>query len=84
MAERWRAELGERALWIGTRDEAGEHLGPLNERARGVTGDVLVAAAGTWVVLDPRVHADTVLGMPGVHGSFTGAETRIPLLITCV
>lgn len=84
VAERWRAELGERALWIGTRDEAGEHLGPLNERARGVTGDVLVAAAGTWVVLDPRVHADAVLGMPGVHGSFTGAETRIPLLITCV
>ncbi|QKD79638.1 alkaline phosphatase family protein [Actinomyces marmotae] len=82
VAERWRAELGERALWVGTRDEAGEHLGPLSERARGVTGDVLVAAAGAWVVLDPRVHADAVLGMPGVHGSFTGAETRIPLLIT--
>jgi len=82
VAERWRAELGERALWVGTRDEAGEHLGPLGERARGVTGDVLVAAAGAWVVLDPRVHTDTVLGMPGVHGSFTGAETRIPLLIT--
>ncbi|WP_366179785.1 alkaline phosphatase family protein [Actinomyces timonensis] len=82
VAERWREELGERALWVGTRDEAGEHLGPLSERARGVTGDVLVAAAGTWVVLDPRVHADAVLGMPGVHGSFTDAETRVPLLIT--
>jgi len=30
----------------------------------------------------PRVHSESAIAMPGVHGSFTPAETEVPLLIT--
>ena len=82
VAQRWRDELGERALWIGTRAEASQHLGPVGQRAAGVLGDVLVAMSQEWVVVDPRVHSESAIVMPGVHGSITPAETTIPLLTT--
>ena len=82
VARRYRDVLGDRAEWIGTREQAAEHLGPLGARARGVVGDVVVAMAGTWVLVDPRVHSESAIAMPGVHGSFTPAETRVPLLVT--
>ncbi|WP_315583751.1 alkaline phosphatase family protein [Actinomyces viscosus] len=82
VAHRYRHVLGERAAWIGTRDQAAEHLGALSPRARGVVGDVVVAMAGTWVLVDPRVHSESAIAMPGVHGSFTTAETEVPLLVT--
>ena len=64
------------------RVDAGEHLGVLGARARGVVGDVVVAMAENWVLVDPRVHSEAAIAMPGVHGSFTPAETEVPLLIT--
>ena len=82
VAQRYRRILGERAMWIGTREQAAEHLGPLGARARGVVGDVVVAMAGNWVLVDPRVHSESAIAMPGVHGSFTPAETEVPLLMT--
>ena len=82
VARRWRDELGERAMWIGTRAEAGWHLGPVGQRAAGVLGDVLVAMSQEWVAVDPRVHSESAIAMPGVHGSLTRAETTIPLLTT--
>jgi len=82
VAQRYRHVLGERAMWIGTREQAGDHLGVLGPRARGVVGDVVVAMASTWVLVDPRVHSESAIAMPGVHGSFTPAETEVPLLIT--
>ena len=82
VVQRYRRVLGERAMWIGTREQAGEHLGPLGVRARGVVGDVVVAMAENWVLVDPRVHSESAIAMPGVHGSFTPAETEVPLLIT--
>lgn len=82
VAERWRTELGERAAWVGTRRQAAALLGPLSERARGVVGDVVVAMAGSWVVVDRRVHSETAMGMRGVHGSLSPAEVRVPLLVT--
>ena len=82
VAHRYRQVLGERAAWIGTREQAAEHLGALSPRTRGVVGDVVVAMAGTWVLVDPRVHSEPAIAMPGVHGSFTPAETRVPLLVT--
>ena len=68
-------------MWIGTREQAGEHLGPLGVRAQGCR-DVVVAMAENWVLVDPRVHSESAIAMPGVHGSFTPAETEVPLLIT--
>ena len=82
VAQRYRRVLGERAMWIGTREQTGEHLGALGPRARGVVGDVVVAMADTWVLVDPRVHSKSAIAMPGVHGSFTPAETEVPLPIT--
>ena len=82
VAQCYRRVLGERAMWIGTREQAGEHLGVLGARARGVVGDVVVAMAENWVLVDPRVHSEAAIAMPGVHGSFTPAETEVPLLIT--
>ena len=82
VARRYRDVLGERAAWIGTREQAAEHLGALRARARGVVGDVVVAMAGTWVLVDPRVHSESAISMTGVHGSFTTAETEVPLLVT--
>ena len=82
VAQRYRRVLGERAMWIGTREQAGEHLGALGPRARGVVGDVVVAMADNWVLVDPRVHSESAIAMPGVHGSFTPTETEVPLLIT--
>ncbi len=82
VAERWRQRLGPRAAWVGTRQEAAVHLGPLGARARDVTGDVVVAMAGTWVLVDSRVHSPAALGMRGVHGSLTRAETDVPLMMT--
>ena len=82
VAHRYRHVLGERAAWIGTREQAAEHLGTLSPRALGVVGDVVVAMASTWVLVDPRVHSEAAIAMPGVHGSFTPAETEVPLLVT--
>ena len=62
----------------------GNSLGPLlGERlVVSVVGDVVVAMASTWVLVDPRVHSEPAIAMPGVHGSFTPAETEVPLLVT--
>ena len=81
VAGRWRDLLGERAAWVGARDEVPAGLGPLGPRARGVLGDVLVAMDGNWVVVDPRVHSPAAIAMPGVHGSVTTAERDVPLLL---
>ncbi|NDR53636.1 nucleotide pyrophosphatase/phosphodiesterase family protein [Actinomyces sp. 565] len=81
VADRWRAVLGERALWVGTRVQAGTRIGPVGERAESVLGDVLVAMADNWVVVDPRVHSAGAIAMPGVHGSLTDAEMTVPLLL---
>lgn len=87
VAERWRAELGARAAWVATAQELAEAgaecpLGELGPRARGVVGDVVVAMAGRWVVVDPRVHSEQAAAMPGVHGSVTQEEVLVPLLVT--
>lgn len=81
VADRWRNVLGERAAWVGTRQEAAALLGPVGERAESVLGDVLVAMADNWVVVDPRVHSDGAIAMPGVHGSLTDIEMTVPLLL---
>lgn len=55
-------------------------LGPMSARGRSVVGDVLVAMAENWVVVDERVHSPGMIAMPGVHGSLTEQERHIPLL----
>lgn len=57
-------------------------FGPLSARGRSVLGDVVVAMADRWVVVDPRVHSPSAMTMPGVHGSVSDAEVLVPLLTT--
>lgn len=77
----WREVLGERVLRVVTREESAELLGGLSARAASVVGDVVVAMAEDWVLVDHRVHSPQAIAMPGVHGSLTDAETTIPLLL---
>ncbi|ANY07203.1 alkaline phosphatase family protein [Pseudonocardia sp. HH130630-07] len=77
----WRSVLGEDA-WILPRDEAvaAGWFGPVHDRVRDRIGDVVVALRGTAAVL--RTEAEPWLSrFPGQHGSFTGAEQLVPLLV---
>lgn len=81
VAARYREHLGPKAAWVGTRSQAQALLGPLSPRAAGVVGDVVVAMAEDWVLVDPRFHSQVAMDLPGVHGSVTDAERQIPLLV---
>ncbi len=81
VAARWRDRLGARAL-VRTRDEALDEdwFGPVEDRVRPRIGDVLVASLGTSAVFSTR-QFPVEHKMVGFHGSLTGAETLVPLLI---
>lgn len=75
--ERWRDVLGDDA-WVLAPDEAGALLGEgpgLDE-----IGDALVFMAGREGVVDSRVQPSAMIAMPGVHGSLTPEEMRIPVI----
>ena len=75
------AEFGE-LVWVRTRDEAIEQgwFGPVDAHVRPRIGDVLVAAAGDFGLVDSRVVDPKVLRLVGQHGSLTEAEQLIPLI----
>lgn len=78
---RWRNVLGGRAIVL-SRDEAIERgwFGPVADRIRPRIGDVVVACLGETVLLSSlRFPVETRL--VGFHGSLTGAEMRVPILI---
>lgn len=78
----WREVLGERAVVL-TREEAVEQgwFGPqVDPGVLPRIGDVVVAARGTWTVLDSRALRPEVLALRGHHGSLTPPETSVPLL----
>ncbi len=80
IAERWRAREGGRA-WVATRAEAIEAgwFGPVAPQIVERIGDVLVAARAAVAYYDERTATEHALAMVGQHGSFSDAETRIPL-----
>jgi hypothetical protein len=73
--------FGDRA-WVLDRAAAiaAGWFGPVTRRNLGRIGDVLVAAAGSFALVDSRTAAPQVLRLIGQHGSLTTAEQRIPLL----
>ena len=73
--------FGDRA-WVLDRAQAiaAGWFGPVARRNLGRIGDVLVAAAGSFALVDSRTAAPQVLRLIGQHGSLTTAEQRIPLL----
>lgn len=74
---RWRDVLGESA-WI----VSGEALSALIGAGDGasVIGDFLVLARGRGGVVDSRTQSASAIAMPGVHGSLTTTEMRIPVI----
>jgi hypothetical protein len=81
VADRLTDALGERA-WVRTRAEAiaGGWFGPVQDRVAGRIGDVLVAARGSFALVDSAVTRRHILALIGHHGSLTEAEQLVPLL----
>jgi len=82
VAARWAGVLGADGLVV-LRDDAvaAGWLGPVADHVLPVLGDVIVAARGAATVVDSRVHPASARAMPGVHGSLTPAEMKVPLLV---
>ena len=78
----WTELLGDDA-WVTTRDEAvtANWFGPLGPHVASRIGDVVVAMRGGAVVV--RTTAEARLArLVGQHGSLTGAEQLVPLLVS--
>ena len=75
---RWRDVLGESA-WI----VSGEAISALIGEGDGasIIGDFLVLARGRGGVVDSRTQSASAIAMPGVHGSLTSTEMRIPVAV---
>jgi hypothetical protein len=82
IAERWSERLDSKA-WVLARDQAIKLglFGPVvTDRVRPMLGDVIVAAAGSWAIVDSRTASPASLAMVGQHGSLTAAEMEVPLI----
>lgn len=74
---RWAEVLGESA-WVLSPEEAGAVMGQGPGLAQ--IGDAVVFMGGRGGVVDSRTQPQRMREMPGVHGSLTSAEMRIPVL----
>lgn len=75
---RWRDVLGESA-WIVSGEAISALIGAGDGAA--VIGDFLVLARGRGGVVDSRTQSASAIEMPGVHGSLTSTEMRIPVVV---
>ena len=74
---RWRDVLGE-STWIVSGEAISALIGAGDGAA--VIGDFLVLARGRGGVVDSRTQSASAIAMPGVHGSLTSTEMRIPVV----
>lgn len=74
---RWRDTLGDSA-WI----LSGQQISTLIGAGPGasVVGDLLVLSRGNGGIVDSRTQSASAIAMPGVHGSLSSTEMRIPLV----
>lgn len=79
VAARWREVLGDR-VEVRLRDDAQEWFGPIDPAVRGRFGDIVVAALDDFAVFASDAFAVELL-LRGFHGSITGRERRIPVLV---
>jgi len=77
VAARWRETLGE-STWVLTRDQMPALIGPGDGAA--TIGDLLVLSRGRAGVVDSRTQSASAIAMPGIHGSVTPTEMRIPVI----
>lgn len=76
------AEFGD-LVWVRTREQAISDgwFGPVDAHVTPRIGDVMVAAAGDFGLVDTRVVDPKVLRLVGQHGSLSEAEQQIPLIV---
>lgn len=80
---RWQEELGDRGLVLTGDDAVAQGwFGDVADRVRPLVGDVVVAARGSWGVVDSRTQTAHAVRLRGVHGSLTEDEMLVPLLVT--
>lgn len=79
VAKKWRQKLGDRAE-VRLREDAEEWFGPLDPAVRARFGDVVVASLDDFAVFASDVFG-VELALRGFHGSTTGRERRIPVLV---
>ena len=75
---RWRDVLGESA-WVVSGDDISTLIGAGDGAS--IIGDFLVLARGRGGVVDSRTQSASAIAMPGVHGSLTSTEMRIPVIV---
>ncbi len=75
---RWREALGESA-WILSRSQMPALIG--DGSGASIIGDLLVLSRGRGGVVDSRTQSASAIAMPGIHGSMTSTEMRIPVVI---
>lgn len=85
VAARWQETLQDSALVLTSDAAISTGLfGPeVSELSRRILGDLVVLARDRTVILDARTQTPAARSLPGVHGSLTSAEARVPLIISC-
>lgn len=85
IAQRWKSVLGDRAH-IFTQQEALDTnlFGPVDPRVKPMIGDVIVMAHHRATIVNSKAQTEGARHMPGVHGSHTEMERRIPLIMDVV
>ncbi|WP_231503092.1 alkaline phosphatase family protein [Blastococcus sp. URHD0036] len=81
LVQRWRAVLGDRA-WVVSREEAVASgvFGPVEDALAARIGDVVALARGSWALTATRQEPGPSR-LAAYHGSLTGVELAIPLLL---
>ncbi|SEO97613.1 alkaline phosphatase family protein [Trujillonella endophytica] len=81
VVQRWREVLGARA-WVVSRDEAFASgvFGPVDDALAERVGDVVALARGTWALTATRQEPGPSR-LAAYHGSLTGVELAIPVLV---
>lgn len=82
VARRWRLALGD-AVWVREVQEAIDDgwFGPVSDHVRPMLGDLVVVARGRASIVDSRTQTPASLGLIGLHGALTAAESYVPLLV---
>lgn len=82
IAQRWKSVLADQAH-VFTKQEALDMnlFGPVDPRVKPMIGDVIVMAHHRVTIVNSHAQTEGARHMPGVHGSHTEIERRIPLIM---